>query len=195
MFTRVLRSADAADGGSAKATELPIRGEDGMTTDLRLRHRAWMDSGPLSDSHVRGILADCTNFLRQLVRITSDVVETVGVGQVRQIVAAELPLSRQIIREDGTCSDKPTPAVEAPDRDHRKHPRGRKHPLITLVQMALQGVRLLMQITQGTNPGAHNEETLTDQHEREAAREAERREREALKEQERTLSKLLSGRM
>jgi hypothetical protein len=143
------------------------------------------------------MLADCCAFLRQLVAITASVVETIGLGQVRKIVAAEIPLPSHVIREDGTMSDRPTPAPQqpdaAPDRDHRKNPRGRKHPLITLVQMALQGVRLLMQITAGTNPEAHNDESLGDAREREAAKEAAKREREALREEEKTLSKILAG--
>jgi hypothetical protein len=138
---------------------------------------------------------------RQLVLITSNVVETVGVGQVRKIVAAEIPVPRGVILEDGTISTKDladTPdsakvAPGVPDRDHRKNPRGRKHPLITLLQMSLQGVRLLLQITAGTNPGAHNDESLGDKREREAAKEAERRERDALREEEKTLSKILAG--
>jgi hypothetical protein len=174
---------DANTQSDVIGTDLPTCGEDGLTTDLRVRHKARMDTGPLPDDYVRGILADCTNFLRQLVRITSDVVETVSLAQVRQIVAAELALPSHIIREDGSMSNKPTQPVDAPDRDHRKNPRGRKHPVITLLQMALSGIRLLLQITAGTNPNVQNRESL-----------GQKREREELKEQEREISKILSGR-
>jgi hypothetical protein len=195
MFTRVLRSPDAVDGAAAHepAAELPIGGENGLHPDLRVAHKALIGYGPLSDAGVRSMLADCCSFLRQLVMITSNVVDTIGVGQVRKIVAAEIPVPRGAILEDGTLATKTALQEPGPDRDHRKNPRGRKHPLITLVQMALQGVRLLMQITAGTNPEAHNDESLGDVRERAAAKEAEKREREALREEEKTLSKILAG--
>jgi hypothetical protein len=202
MFTRVLRSPDSVDGGGAESTgrisgatgaapELPIGGEDGRRPDLRVRRQAFIGYGPLSDADVRSILGDCCSFLRQLVAITGNVVESIGLGQVRKIVAAEISIPRGTILEDGTMAMQDV--AGEPDRDHRKNPRGRKHPLITLVQMALQGVRLLLQITSGTNPVAHDKETLTEQREREATKEAERREREALREEEKTLSKILAG--
>jgi hypothetical protein len=206
MFTRVLRSPDADGGGGFPATatyreataDAPaavvhaLGGPDGAVPDLR-RCSIEAGSGVLSDETVRLMLADCCRFLRQLTVITTGVVATVDVGKFRQVVASELPVPRGVIREDGTRSLQDTPPAEAPDRDHRKNPRGRKHPLITLVQTALQGVRLLMQITSGTNPGAHNEEKLSDQREREAAKEAEKGERDALREEEKTLSKILAG--
>jgi hypothetical protein len=178
----------AASGGQA---EIPIGGPDGMWPDLRTRHKAWQGSAPLSDDYVRGMLADCCHFLRQLMYITSNVVETIGVGQVRQIVAAEMPVPARVILEDGTVSTKETPASAAPDRDpstgsgrdHRKNPRGRKHPLITLLQMALQSVRLIERITTGMNPNTANKESLE-----------QKKQREELKEEERELKNLLNGR-
>jgi hypothetical protein len=179
MF-RVLRSPDAVDGGATilGGESLPIGGEDGLQPDLRVLHAATYDR-PVDDATVRAMMADCCHFLRQLVRITSGVIESIGVGHVRQIVAAELPIPRGVIREDGTFSSK-----EAPGRDHRKEPRGRRHPVITLLQMALQGIRLLLQVTAGTHPNAHNEETLE-----------QKKTREELREQERTFKNLLNGRM
>jgi hypothetical protein len=113
------------------------------------------------------------------------VVESLGLGQVRRIVAEEIPVPETVIDEDGRMNPSTGSgrgAVQAPDRDHRKNPRGRKHPVITLMQMALQGVRLLLQITCGTHANAHNKETLE-----------QKKMREELKEQERTFQNLLRG--
>jgi hypothetical protein len=167
---------------NTQAEPLPLGGADGCDTDLRMRYFGAAANGgrQLTDDHVRLYLADCCHFLRQLAVITSGVVESMGLGQVRKIVAEETPVPENVIGEDGTMK-KPEPA---PDRDHRKNPRGRKHPLVTMLQMALQGVRMLMQITCGTHPNAHNEETLE-----------QRQLREELKERDRTFQNLLKGKV
>jgi hypothetical protein len=46
--------------------------------------------------------------------------------------------------------------------------------VITLLQMALQGVRLLLRILEKTNPTALNELTLEQKQERETLRQTER---------------------
>jgi hypothetical protein len=171
---------EAASGGAA---EIPLGGDGGMWPDLRVRHKAWLLCGEMNDKGVRAMLSDCCQFLRQLVLITSNVIETIGIGQVRKIVAAEMPIPSAVIREDGTVSEQATPAEPERD-DHRKNPRGRKHPVITLVQMALQGIRLILQITVGTNPNAHAKETLE-----------QKQVREQMKEQERTFKDLLNGKI
>jgi hypothetical protein len=182
MSTEQEKLNAAASGGAA---EIPIGGHDGMWPDLRTRHKAWQGSAPLSDDYVRSMLADSCHFLRQLMYVTSNVVETIGVGQVRQIVAAEMPIPRKVILEDGTVSTRETPAASegAPDRDHRKNPRGRRHPLITLLQMALQSVRLIERISTGMNPNTANKESLE-----------QKKQRQELKEEERELKSLLNGR-
>ena len=190
-------SGQAATGEGARATgqaaSLPNGGAGYCRTDLRTRFGGVsQEVGILTDDIVRLMLGDCCQFLWQLAQLTSGVVETLGIGNVRQIVAAELPVPRHIIREDGTASDGAAPTLAEPDRDpssasgrdHRKNPRGRRHPVITLLQMTLQGIRLLMQISAGTNPNAHNEETLE-----------QKKTREELKEQERTFKNLLSGKV
>jgi hypothetical protein len=189
MFTRVLRSADAVHGGSAKtaaaaraAEPLEVGGVDGTLPDLRSTFPSALSAlGPLDDDQIRVMLDDCSKFLWQLTHITSSVVETIDLGHLRKIVAAECPVPPNVIGDDGKRGGS---APAEPDRDHRKNPRGRKHPVITLLQMALQGVRLLLQITSGTHPNAHDKESLE-----------EKQQREKLKEQERTFNKLLSGRM
>jgi hypothetical protein len=167
----------AASGGEA---EIPIGGDGGMWPDLRTRHKAWQGAVPLTDDYVRSMLTDCCHFLRQLMYITSNVIDTIGVGQVRQIVAAEMPIPGHVILEDGTISTKETPARA----DHRKEPRGRKHPLIALLQMALQSVRLMQQISTGMHPNTANKESLE-----------QKKLRAELKEEERTISNLLNGRV
>ena len=181
MFASVLRSPDAVDGGTAaatgkgaSATELPLGGENGLWPDLRIGHKALLGYGPLSDGMVRQMMADVCQFLRQVVLITSNVVETVGIGQVRKILAAEVPIPRGIILEDGTLnigaraaeSDKAT--SEQAERDHRKNPRGRRHPLIAFLMLGVQASRLIMTITQGTNPTAHDREPVQARLDREA---------------------------
>ena len=153
------------------AVPLPIGGADGFRPDLRRPIEGIASDGrPLSDAAARAYLADCCDFLRQLARITSAVVETIGVGRVREIVAAELPVCGGVIDDDGKVLTAEKPARA----DHRTEPRGRRHPVITLLQMALQGVRLLLRILEKTNPTALNELTLEQKQERETLRQTER---------------------
>jgi hypothetical protein len=149
----------------------PIGGADGYQPDLRRKIDGVTSTGePLTDEQVRLYLSDCADFLRQIARITAAVVETIGIGQVRQIVAEEIPVAYGVIGEDGVLHPTEMPARS----DHRKNPRGRKHPVIALLQMGLQSVRLLQKIVYGTNPNALNAETLEQKKAREEAAEAER---------------------
>jgi hypothetical protein len=199
MFTRVLRSPDEVEGGTTGEDSstasgqaagaaavgganapLPLGGNSGRLQDLRFRYSAGLGRGPLSNDDVRAMMADVVGFLWQLTSITAGVLGTVDLGKVRKIVAAEIPIPRGTVDESGqVLLQEAATADTAPDRDHRKNPRGRKHPLLTLVQYALQAVRMLLQITQGTNPGAHDKESLEARQQREALKQADREFRSA----------------
>lgn len=171
------------------ATPLPIGGHDGRRADLRLRFGPGASDGPLSDDSVRAMLADAKCLLWQIVKLTATVLHSVNAGQLRKLVAAELDLPAGTIDEFGTmATGEPKAAPEGEPvnsgRDHRKGPRGRKHPLISLVQSGLQSIRLLAQIAGGTNPSAMNRESLE-----------QKQEREALKQSEREFRALLNGKL
>jgi hypothetical protein len=115
----------------------------------------------LTDAQARIMLSTAAAFLYQLVKLVSGVVETVDVGHLRDIVGPELSLPAHIVRKDDTVSLKETPPAEQPpDRDGRKNPRGRKHPLVALIELAAKAAKLLDKITRGLNPNAHDIETL-----------------------------------
>jgi hypothetical protein len=213
MFSRVLRSADAVDGGAAKATATGEGPSAGSGQGARATGAAF--KGPMSekeartasahldgalgayfpsmydlkfdvtDDVARNMLDEISKFLLQLAHITSGVLGTIDVSAVRKIVAENAPMP-------GVRVDRLPDEEQAPDRDpstgsgrdHRKNPRGRKHPLLTLVQFALQGVRMLLQITAAVHPNVHGKESLE-----------EKQAREKLKEEERELNKILSGRL
>ena len=122
------------------------------------------------------MLGDIARFMWQIAMMTSGVLATVDVGKLREIVAADVALPAYIIDELGKITPKdraPKPeqasdAEQAPNRDHRKNPRGRRHPLVALLILGVQASRLHTQITQGTNPEAHNVEFFGDRLTREA---------------------------
>jgi hypothetical protein len=128
-----------------------------------------------TDDAARSILEDCAKFLWQLAQITSGVIATVDVSAFRKIVADNAPMPGRPVTDS---------AQAEPERDHRKNPRGRKHPLMTLVQFALQGVRMLLQITAAVNPNVHGKESFE-----------QKQTRQKLKEEERELSNILNGRI
>ncbi|MCB9934072.1 MAG: hypothetical protein H6840_00125 [Planctomycetes bacterium] len=136
---------------------VPLRGPTGELPDLRLAPRYFGEKRKgmaLSDNEVATMLADVTCFLHQVVLLTGHVLETFPVGEVRKIIAAEADLPVSYIDEDG----KPRHAGKnQPGRDHRKEPRGRKHPLMALLNLAVQAARLLRQITAGTHPKLQNQ--------------------------------------
>jgi hypothetical protein len=158
--------AEAADA------PLPIGGVNGTSTDLRMRVPGVADQVEMNDGLARLYMEQCCQFLSQIMTLTSAVIESVSVGQVRKIVAAEVAVTGSVIDLDG----KVTGALETPacERDSRKLPRGRKHPLILLLQCGLQAARMLQKITEALNPNAHNRQTLEQKQQRERDKEAER---------------------
>jgi len=118
-------------------------------------------TGRHSIASMRGMLENACAFLHQVVAITSGVLDTVRAGDLRNLVAAEMPAASGHIRLDGVLekqeSDAAEPAPSAPSgQDHRKRPRGQSHPLIGLIKIAMQAARLLRQIAGGLFPGSQN---------------------------------------
>lgn len=155
---------------------LPLGGENGTTPDLRMNYLGVAyRPARLTDGMMAEMLGDACIFLSQLVAMTSGVLGTLRVGDVRKVVAAEMPVAAHHIKVDGTYSDKvqePEPAKGDPStgsgRDHRKKPRGRTHPLMQLIKFGLQAARLLRQIGSGTHPRAVNKLSQADKLAREA---------------------------
>lgn len=157
-------------------TTLPIGGEDGHTPDMRATCQGLTACAvTITDDVMRSMLTDATILLYQVFTLTSGVLDTIRVGDVRKLVAAEMPAAAGHIQLDGTFTDKPAePEQPAPaeeegrdpstgsGQDHRKKPRGRTHPLIALIKLAMQAVRLMKQIAGGTHPGALNKLSQSD---------------------------------
>ena len=134
--------------------------EIGHEHDRRLKRQFNAGEGEIDDDEALSALDVCTRFLKQLVSLTSAVLETIDVQSMRTIVAGETNLPRGMVLtlkaagiEVGDVEKKPK---EAQASDHRKRPRGARHPLMVLVNFSLQATRLIQKITAGTNPGSQN---------------------------------------
>ncbi|MCA8916177.1 MAG: hypothetical protein KDB90_12265 [Planctomycetes bacterium] len=162
-----------------------FRGGAGMP-DLRMTVRGVSRTGPLNDAEVEAIARDTVRFLRQVVLLTSGVLETVEAGALRRAVAAESAMPGDVVLEDGSvshcrdayrvnddarvengsadCAEATSPggpgeqpAGPAPANVKNAHgPRGATHPLVALLRLAVQAARLIKQITSGTHPGVFN---------------------------------------
>lgn len=142
--------------------------EDGHDVRSRLDMHFNAGGPDFSRAAAKGALHACTRFLRQLVSLTGGVLETVDVTSMRKLVANEMPLPRGMrfaLKAAGIDADVPK-EPEAQHADHRKRPRASKHPLIALIQMAVQATRLIQKITAGTNPGSQNLLTKEEKAER-----------------------------
>ena len=95
------------------------------------------------------MLSTACKLLTQVSTIVSGVLELVPAAEVRRIVA----------------EDQATAAPE--ERDHRKAPRGRIHPLLVLIRIGVQAARLLKQIIGGTHPRTLNALSVAERMKRE----------------------------
>jgi hypothetical protein len=133
--------------------------------------------GPLRDEELAIAAADSVRFLWQVVVLTSRILQSVQLGDVRKVVAAEFAMPGDIVLEDGTLSrhsdafkvgedgseaearkranaeqaDTPNEQPTQQAKAARK-PRGSSHPLLVLLRIAVQAARLIKQIGGGTNP-------------------------------------------
>ena len=112
-------------------------------------------SPPHSSNNMREMLENCTRFLGLLVQLAYGVLETVDKRAMRELVASELPLPREMrvaLKAAGYDVDETVKTNPTEDGvDHRKLPRGRRHPLIVLIGFALQASRLLEKLVGGMN--------------------------------------------
>jgi hypothetical protein len=141
------------DTSTSAARPLPLgagRGLPDMRQQVAMLHGPGADRESLSDDEVLAMLADCDRFLWQLVTITSRVLETVEIGDVRRLVAADMAMPADVVLGDGTIQKSRTAPV-APAKS-----RGPSHPLVVLLKLTVQAIRLIKQISQGTHPEAHN---------------------------------------
>lgn len=135
------------------------RGAPGIT-------RFHSEGKPLTDTVMRVMLMDAAIFLHQVMRLVSGVLETVPCGGLRRAAADDLPLLHGCVDEDGTTVALTPMLVEDgqrtyPTRQHseelKRKPRegfGPRHPLMALINLAMQAARLLRQIAGYTHPMA-----------------------------------------
>lgn len=153
-------------------------GEDLLETlNFRMGGVSTLGSGPLGDEEVSEYLGNGVRLLNQVVVLTSFVLDTIDVEYTRKVVAQDCrPMDmRRALKALGYDPDKllgtesggGSKGSGEKTGDHRKGPRGGRHPLIQLITLGATSVRLINQITRGTNPHAHN---LLTQQERENRR-------------------------
>lgn len=123
-----------------------------------------------TDNAARGMAEQVAGVMYQIVSLTGAVLSTIDAKQLRQIVGAELKLPERLqicIRntdyEDSNFLETPGPtedekAVQA--TPPAKRPRGAKHPLVGLIDLAIKAGRLFDKIMRGTNPNAFNRQSL-----------------------------------
>lgn len=134
----------------------------GKALIMDIRSSIRMEVEEVDDDRATACLDICTNFLTQVVRITGLMLELVDVSQLRTLFAGDLKISRNValqLKAAGVDLDEffaPAATDESKDPNWRKRPRGSRHPLIVLLNLAVQSVRLIQRITLGTNPDAHN---------------------------------------
>ncbi|MCB9894123.1 MAG: hypothetical protein H6839_15765 [Planctomycetes bacterium] len=139
---------------SESVKPIPYGGEDGLTPDLRVAAQGIsLDPEPVGKETIRRMFGRACQFLDQVTRIVSGVLDTVSVGDIRSVCADEFPVSRGAIHNDGTRATRETSDVK---RDHRTLPRSRAHPLLMLMKLGVQAARLLKQIGSGMHPHAAN---------------------------------------
>lgn len=140
---------------------LPLNGGEGMP-DMRLSILGLnTELKPISSDGLRNMLADACKFLWQVARITSCVLDTVRLGDIRKVCAEEMPYACGTVREDGQWarfSDYPETQQTPPEQPEpeRKPARKVSHPLMALIRFGIQAARLMKQIAAGIFPEAMN---------------------------------------
>ena len=139
--------------------------------DLRLQCCGVYSERPMTNAEVASAASDAVRFLRQVMSITSRVLETLQLGDVRRIVAHDIAMPGDIVLQDGTVSrhaDVFEVGADGVELEGRKKsaanqqqaaarkPRGGTHPFLALLKLAIQAAKLIKQITVGTHPKAYN---------------------------------------
>ena len=138
--------------------------------EIRMQFLSYIkaEDKPIDTANALYCLDTCTQFLTQLVQVTTSIINTIDLRSLRQIVAADTQLPhnmRLALKSVGVNADEllgeekePEPA----DKNFRKRPRGARHPLMVMIGFTLQAVRLIQKITAGTNPDAQNLKDRTE---------------------------------
>lgn len=157
----VYRTADGAGAGV-----LDLRARFGaIESDPALRK-------PPTEAEIALYNGDAMRFLWQVVAISSQILQSIPLGEMRRIVAGDMAEPGDIVREDGTVSKHPdafeigedgneaearkraseasTPPKGDTKRKSAGNARGRAHPIMAMIRMAIQSARLIKQITSGT---------------------------------------------
>ncbi|MCB9894437.1 MAG: hypothetical protein H6839_08305 [Planctomycetes bacterium] len=153
--------------------------------DMRLQIGALgpvgQDPRPLTDAEIEGAARDSVRFLRQVMTLTSRLLESVQLGDIRKVVASEFAMPGDAVLADGTISKHPDvlkvqngsgsrrpgtgkgagePDTSEPDSKRfskaARRPRGSSHPFLVLLRLAVQSARLIKQIGSGLRPEVFN---------------------------------------
>jgi hypothetical protein len=131
----------------------------------RLRLLPWRADARegLSGAYMSRLLQDAAACMHTIVSMTTNVLGTVEVSELRKIFVPEAGFSAELAKDlsaQGVDVKAYEPKPEQkPEGDHRKRPRGAVHPLLQLLKLCVQAAKLLKQIATGTYPEAFNVET------------------------------------
>ena len=111
------------------------------------------------------LLQDAAACMHTIVSMTTNVLGTVEVSELRKIFVPEAGFSAELANDlsaqgvDVKAYEPKTKPEPEPEGDHRKRPRGAVHPLLQLLKLCVQAAKVLKQIASGTHPEALNIET------------------------------------
>jgi len=124
----------------------------------------------VKDNGVRSMAAGIAGVMWQIVAVTGAVITTVEAQQFRNIVGPELRLPKSLCQSIEAMDADPDDYIDDPDdlapqaeensTPPAKRPRGAKHPLVQLIELAIKAARVFEKVTRGTNPNAFNARTL-----------------------------------
>lgn len=90
------------------AEAAPPWGNGQQWPDMRYPIRRVGQGGRLSDAEVEFMLAIADRFCQQIVEITAAALDTVSVGEVRQLVASEMAPTGAMSRRTASCASRRT---------------------------------------------------------------------------------------
>ncbi|MCA8910733.1 MAG: hypothetical protein KDB82_03425 [Planctomycetes bacterium] len=92
----------------------------------------------LTNENARAMLIRAAHFLDMMIQTSIDLLNTVSIKGLRDAIDENMPLPEAMSEEDKRAWK----AKEPQSEDPKKRPRGRRHPLLSLVSWTISACRL-----------------------------------------------------